>query len=84
MTAQMRRAALSAPSNIAEGSKRARRADYARFLNTASASLAELDAQLLVARDVGLLDSDSVDLTSKEIDEISAMLHALRARVLRR
>jgi four helix bundle protein len=81
---QARRAAVSATSNIAEGSKRARKADYARFLNTASASLAELDSQLLIARDLQFLPVAAVDELSTEIGEISAMLHALRSRVLGR
>ena len=84
LQAQTRRAAVSAASNIAEGSKRARKADYARFLNTASSSLAEVDAQLLIARDLELLSADEVEALSREIDEICAMLHALRARVLGR
>ena len=84
LQAQMRRAAVSAASNIAEGAKRARRPDYARFLNQASASLSEVDAQLMIARDLEFLPGSMTDELSGEIDEISAMLHALRNRVLKR
>lgn len=49
LTSQMRRAAVSIPSNIAEGSAREGRKEYAYFLNIAKGSLAELDTQLQIA-----------------------------------
>jgi four helix bundle protein len=49
LTSQLRRAALSIPTNIPEGSKRVSRPDYARFLNTAEASLAETEYLLVVS-----------------------------------
>src|ERR1035437_7903168 len=52
LTAQLRRAVLSVPTNIAEGSKRQTNADYARFLNIAEGSLAETEYLLMVSRDL--------------------------------
>ena len=79
---QLRRSAFSAPFNIAEGSKRQSPADYARFINTAEASLSECEAQLLFARDVQLMAPPIVDELADEAQQISRMLNALRVRVL--
>lgn len=53
LVSQLRRAAVSVPANIAEGSQRDSPADYARFLNIAQGSLAEVQYLLLFARDLG-------------------------------
>lgn len=78
---QLRRAVLSVPTNIAEGSKRQTPADYARFLNIAQGSLAETEYLLMVARDLEYIASDRVTALLAEIDEIARMLHTLRRRV---
>lgn len=56
LTAQMRRCAVSIPSNIAEGSARASRKELAQFLSVAKGSLSELETQMLIAADLGYLD----------------------------
>lgn len=56
LSSQLRRSAVSVPSNIAEGSARGSRAELKRFLLIARGSLAELDTQLWLAREVGLID----------------------------
>lgn len=81
LTSQMRRAALSVPTNIAEGSKRIGRQDYARFLNIAEGSLAETEYLLMVSRDLGYLDAKTHTTQQSEIEEISKMLHGLRLAV---
>jgi len=79
---QLRRAAVSAPANIAEGSKRAHPREYAQFLNHAAASLAEVDSHVRLASEVGLLAEEATREISEEVDQISRMLTALRRRVL--
>jgi four helix bundle protein len=81
LVSQIRRAALSVPTNIAEGSKRIGRSDYARFLNIAGGSLAETEYLLMVGRDLGYIAGKSYLGPQKEIEEISKMLHGLRKAV---
>src|SRR4029078_11802159 len=57
LTAQLRRAVVSVPTNIVEGSKRQSGQEFARFLNIAEASLAETGYLLLLSRDLGYLDA---------------------------
>ena len=69
------------PSNIAEGSKRATRKDYARFLNVAEGSAAELEYFMILARDLGLVAEQRMNQVNGEIQEIARMLYRLRAKV---
>jgi four helix bundle protein len=81
LTSQLRRAVVSVPTNIAEGSKRRSSQDYARFLNLAEGSLAESQYLTILSRDLGYLAKDTVDPLFTEMAEIARMLHALRAKV---
>lgn len=60
LVSQMRRAAVSIPSNIAEGWGRRSRTDYVRFLKMAAGSSYELHTQLRLARDLGYLKADEL------------------------
>jgi len=82
LTAQIRRAALSVPTNISEGSKRLTGQEYSRFLNIAEGSLAETEYLLMVSRDLGYLTSNLVRPVLTEATEIARMLHGLRKRVV--
>src|SRR4051812_13576013 len=68
LQSQLRRAAVSVASNIAEGSKR-RHVEFGRFLSIAASSLSEVEAQLLIARDVGYVAEPVANDLTKEIDE---------------
>jgi four helix bundle protein len=80
-TAQLRRAVLSVPTNIAEGSKRLGRQEYARFLNIAEGSLAEVEYLLMFSRDLGYLESEVSETSPAKADEIARMLSSLRPKV---
>ena len=58
LTSQLRSAASSVPTNIAEGSKRLHQRDYARFLNMAEGSVAETEYLLILSRDLGLANGE--------------------------
>jgi four helix bundle protein len=77
LTAQLRRAAVSIPSNIAEGHERETTGDFIRYVSIAEGSLAEARTQLRIASDLGYCSSE-VGAILNEMHEIKRMLHALR------
>jgi four helix bundle protein len=81
---QIQRAALSIPSNVAEGSERGSTKDFAHFLNIAKGSCGELRTQLYIARKSDLLTKPTFDTLIKESKELSAMLEGLRRSLLGR
>jgi four helix bundle protein len=81
LTSQLRRAALSVPTNIAEGTKRTSRKDYAHFLNIAEGSLAETEYLILVSRDLGFIPPSAANKQLAEVGEILRMLHGLRVTI---
>jgi four helix bundle protein len=76
LTSQLRRAAVSLPSNIADGASRASTKDFIRFLNISAGSLAEIETQLVIAERIGYI-TFSEDLQNK-ITTIRKMLYRLK------
>ena len=81
LISQLRRAALSVPTNVAEGSKRTGRQEYARFLNISEASLAETEYLIMVSRDLGYVTAAMAKPLLAEVADLARMLHALRLKV---
>ena len=75
LTSQMRRAAVSVPSNIAEGAARGSSKEFSRFLSISLGSLAEMETQLLIAENLNYLPPDIS--VSQEIERIRKLLHGL-------
>lgn len=71
---QLRRAAVSVPSNVAEGFDRITQKQYCQFLGIARGSAAEVETQLLIAVRVGLLDEDEAEYALKLSRQVAALL----------
>ena len=78
---QIRRAAVSVMSNLAEGFDRAGRAEFHQFLVIAKGSCAEVRSQLYIALDAGYLPQDEFEQTIRQAEELSRIIGGLRASV---
>ncbi len=78
LTSQMRRAAVSISSNVAEGCSRSSKTDFRRFIEIGTGSAFELISQANIARDQGLLSVESYDKLYQSTLEIVRMLSGLR------
>jgi four helix bundle protein len=81
LTSQLRRAAASIPSNIAEGAGRRTPADYARFLDLALGSANEVEYNIVLARDLDLVEHGEADQLIDRVDHIRRRLLNLHKRV---
>jgi four helix bundle protein len=77
MTSQMRRSAVSVPSNIAEGHGRLSSGEYRQFLGIARGSNFELQTQLEIARAIGFGDSKLLDEAEGLSHEVGKMIHGI-------
>ena len=78
---QIQGAAVSVPSNIAEGFDRGTRAEFHRFLSIAKGSCAELRTQIHLARRIGYLDDTTASDLLERAEEVSKIIGGLRAKV---
>lgn len=77
LTAQIRRAAISVPANIAEGYETQHRREYVQFLTIAKGSLAEVETYLELRKDVGYLDEPSFQTLDSGRQEVGRLLRGL-------
>ena len=77
LTSQLRRAAVSVASNIAEGQGRNSKGEFIQFLGNARGSLQEVETQLLVAQRRRFAVSEAVDLLMKQCDKVRRLLNGL-------
>jgi four helix bundle protein len=75
LTSQMRRCAVSVPSNIAEGAARSGSREFLQFLGIARGSLSELETQVLIAKELGYLKN--YDALAEQIDSVFRLLGGL-------
>ena len=77
LSAQLRRAAVAIPSNIAEGHSRIGGGEFRRFVSIARGSGAEVETQMAVAVALGLIVGDEITALSSKLDRLSKMLFSL-------
>lgn len=82
LASQVRRAAVSIPVNIAEGSGRNSRKDFANFIQIAIGSASEVECELLLSKDLNFIDDENFSGLCKEIIEIRKMLISFRKSLL--
>ena len=81
LSAQLRRAAVSVPSNIAEGAADRTHSQFANFLSNALGSLNEIDTQLELSFRLGYFSADSYKRTTSLLDECLALTYGLRKSI---
>lgn len=79
---QLRRAVISVPSNIAEGSGRTSSKDQAHFFEMAFGSLMEVDCQIGIAHDLGYAAQDDIEMINEQISRVAALLSGMRRKIL--
>jgi four helix bundle protein len=77
LTSQLRRSAVSVPSNIAEGQGRATKGEFVQFLANARGSLYELKTQTLIAKELGFLSPECQSRVTSQADEVGRMWNGL-------
>jgi carbamoyl-phosphate synthase large subunit len=82
LCSQMQRAAVSIPSNIAEGNARSSRKDYARLVSLAAGSAAELQTQLLLSQELEMADREPVAGCLALCERVSKMLYRLQQSLM--
>ena len=80
LTNQMRRAAISIPSNIAEGHMRITNKDFRQFLAIARGSCAELETQSIIATELNYLGKEIASVLAQKIQSVAKMLSALHSK----
>jgi four helix bundle protein len=84
LISQMRRAAVSVPSNIAEGQARKSTLEFVQFISNAEGSVAELDTQLQLSMDLGFCNAAQATEVFELLSELKRMLNALRRTLAKR
>ncbi|MBW2043132.1 MAG: four helix bundle protein [Deltaproteobacteria bacterium] len=84
LASQIQRAAVSIPSNIAEGNQRRHRKEVLHHISIAYGSLAELETQMIIAHRLGYIDKVTLDQVLNQTAEIGKMLNGLRHFVEKR
>lgn len=77
LVSQLRRAAVSVPSNLAEGKAHFSNRDFVRFLRHSRGSLAEIETKILIAHQRKYLDSQTMTNLTQKIDELGRILSGL-------
>ena len=77
LTSQLRRAAVSIPSNIAEGQGRLSKGEFRQFLGQARGSVLEVETQTIIARNLGFIEGSAAESTLQKSTEVNRILNGL-------
>lgn len=77
LVSQMRRAAVSIPANIAEGHARKSRAEFRQFVSIALGSVAELETQLILSKELNFIAKEDTEAMMAQLDTLGKMLRGL-------
>ena len=77
LSSQMRRAAVSIPSNISEGAAKNTKKEFIQFLYNAQGSLSELDTQLTIADEIGYIDKNTYSSIERELNHENRLITGL-------
>jgi len=81
LQSQIRRAAVSVPSNIAEGQGRLTSGEFTHFLGMSRGSLLEIDTQISIAHELGYLDKEDFEAINQKAYEVLGLLNLLIAKL---
>ena len=81
---QLRRAVISVPSNLAEGSGRTSAKDQAHFIEMSYGSLMEVDCQIEIAQELGYISAVELEQIAKQVDRVATLLSGLRSKAMTR
>jgi four helix bundle protein len=81
LISQIRRSAVSIPSNIAEGAGRGGNKEFAQFLSISLGSAYELETQLILSSDLGLIPESKLELIAPKLEELQKMLFSLHKKL---
>jgi four helix bundle protein len=81
LTSQIRRSAISIPSNVSEGHTRQHRAEFRQFLSMALGSLAELETQIIISRELNYISSEKSEKVIDQMDSLGKMIRGLMKKL---
>jgi len=81
LTSQLRRAAVSVPSNIAEGQARRHTKEFIQFLHQSLGSLAEIETQFIIAKEIGYLTTEKLEDVQNRTLEIQKMIFGIISKL---
>jgi len=82
LTSQIRRAAISIPSNIAEGAARTSSKEFSQFLSIALGSIAETDTQLIISNNLNYINEQQLNKLSSKLTDIRKMILGLKKHLM--
>lgn len=81
LTSQINRSSISIPSNIAEGSARTTDKEFSRYLDIAQGSAYELETQLLISKEINLIDQGNLEEIISELNELQKMITGFKRSI---